>query len=171
MMKLSKRAKRMDRHHKARKRPGINLVSLMDIFTILVFFLLVNSSSVEQLPRQKDIKLPTSAAAQPARDTLVIFVTPQNILVQGREVAQVSQEVGNDDVLIKGLVDELKFLGSRSRIIADTEATKGGRAITVMGDEQIPYRLLRKILASCREADYTRIAFATMQKKQEGSKS
>ena len=40
MMEKSRRAKRMERHHKQRKQPALNMVSLMDIFTILVFFLL-----------------------------------------------------------------------------------------------------------------------------------
>ncbi|MCH8101169.1 MAG: biopolymer transporter ExbD, partial [Proteobacteria bacterium] len=43
-MVKSGRAKRMEKHHKRNKAMGtLNLVSLMDIFTILVFFLLVNS--------------------------------------------------------------------------------------------------------------------------------
>ena len=58
MMNKSKRAKRMERHHARRKQPALNLVSLMDIFTILVFFLLVSSSNVHQLPKKKDINLP-----------------------------------------------------------------------------------------------------------------
>ena len=44
---------------------SINLVSMMDIFTILVFFLLVNSSDVEVLPNAKEIVLPTSTAPHP----------------------------------------------------------------------------------------------------------
>jgi len=48
-MQKSHRAARMDRRHKRGKKAGValNLVSLMDIFTILVFFLLVNSTNVE----------------------------------------------------------------------------------------------------------------------------
>ena len=62
-MKFAGRAARMDRHHKRHKRStALNLVSLMDIFTILVFFLLVNSSDVEVLPSAKDVQLPESIA-------------------------------------------------------------------------------------------------------------
>ena len=60
-MVKSARAKRMEKHHKRHgKNVGLNLVSLMDIFTILVFFLLVNSSDVETLPNAKDLQLPES---------------------------------------------------------------------------------------------------------------
>ena len=82
-MEMSARAKRMQRYNKLRKQPALNLVSLMDIFTILVFFLLVTSSSSQQLPNSKDLRLPTSTAKKAPKDTLIIMVTNDNILVQG----------------------------------------------------------------------------------------
>jgi len=168
---MSKRAKRMERHHEQRKRPALNLVSLMDIFTILVFFLLVSSSNVQQLPNKKDIRLPASVATKAPQETLVIFVTRDKILVQGREVAVIASVVDSPDILIKGLVDELKFQSSNTGILSDAEPKNVGKAITVMGDEEISYQLIRKILASCREVNYTRIAFATLQKAQGGEKT
>ena len=170
MMEMSRRARRMERHHEQRKRPGINLVSLMDIFTILVFFLLVSSSNVQQLPNTKDIRLPTSVATKAPRETLVIFVTREKILLQGREVATVDEELESEDILISGLVEELKFQSSNTGVLSTSPAPEAGRAITIMGDEEISYQLIRKILASCRELDYTRIAFATIQKSQDGDK-
>ena len=66
-MKMSRRAKRMDRHHVRNSRhPRFNMISLMDIFTILVFFLLVNSAEV-QVTSTKAIKLPESVAEEKPR--------------------------------------------------------------------------------------------------------
>jgi biopolymer transport protein ExbD len=152
----------MERHHKSRKRPSINLVSLMDIFTILVFFLLVNSSTVQQLPAKKDIKLPTSVARKVPEETLIILVTQHNILVQGRRVADINQVVADNEELISGLEEELRYQGSRNLIL--NPSTQQAKAITIMGDENISYQVLRKILATCRELNYTRIAFAAIQK-------
>ena len=162
MMKMSRRARRMERHHQRRKGPGLNLVSLMDIFTILVFFLLVSSSNVQQLPSSKDIKLPTSVAKKAPEETLVIAVTDRDILVQGRKVVTTADVLQSGEDLIPGLVDELKFQATKMMFAA--RDTKKGRPVTIMGDENLPYELLRKILASCRQANYTRIAFAAMQK-------
>ena len=144
----------------------MNLVSLMDIFTILVFFLLVTSSNVQQLPNKKDIRLPTSIAKKAPKETLIISVTKRNILVQGREVARIDQVMANDSERIAGLEQELKFLYSKTSAINVTSDKPRGKAITIMGDEDIPYELLRKILATCRESNYTQIAFAAMQKVQ-----
>jgi biopolymer transport protein ExbD len=165
MMKMSRRARRMERHHQRRKDSGLNLVSLMDIFTILVFFLLVSSSSVQQLPSSKDIKLPTSIARKAPEETLVIAVTSRHILVQGRKVAQTAEVLASNEDLIPALVEELKFQASKMSFAVQDKSK--GRAVTILGDEALPYALLRKILATCRQANYTRIAFAANQKTRE----
>ena len=99
-MHKSKRAKRMEVRHKRHKAAGaLNLVSLMDIFTILVFFLLVNSSEVEVLPNAKDIQLPESIAEQKAKESVVILIGEENIIVQGTPIVKVSDVMrrrGND---------------------------------------------------------------------------
>lgn len=88
-MQQSQRAKRMEKRHKRAKRAAgqLNLVSLMDIFTILVFFLLVNSSDVEVLPNAKDVQLPQSIAEDKPEVSVVVLVGEENILVQGEPVA------------------------------------------------------------------------------------
>ena len=99
-MHKSKRAKRMEVRHKRHNAAGaLNLVSLMDIFTILVFFLLVNSSEVEVLPNAKDIQLPESIAEQKAKESVVILIGEENIIVQGTPIVKVSDVMrhrGND---------------------------------------------------------------------------
>ena len=83
-MKMSRRAKRMQRHHKRLKGgAAINLVSLMDIFTILVFFLLVNSSDVQNVPSTKDVILPESVAEQKPKETIFIVVSEKDLLSRG----------------------------------------------------------------------------------------
>ena len=161
MMKMSKRAQRMQKHQARHKDGGLNLVSLMDVFTILVFFLLVSSSTVQQLPSLKDIKLPASTASKLPEETLVIMVTDKDILVQGRKVSSTSQVLANQDDTIRDLADELKFQSQKVKLTAQDRSK--GMAVTIMGDEKISYALLRKILATCRQANYTRIAFAATQ--------
>jgi len=161
----------MERHHARRKQPALNLVSLMDIFTILVFFLLVSSSNVHQLPKKKDINLPTSIATKAPKETLIIAVTQRSILVQGREVAIINTIMQDNSPLIASLEKELNFQASKTRIEKNAAGKIKGKAVTIMGDENIPYELLRKILATCREANYTKIAFAAMQKAASGESS
>lgn len=166
MLEVSRRARRMERHHKFNKGSPLNLVSLMDIFTILVFFLLVNSSSTQQLPKKNELTLPKSIAQKAPEETIVIAITKSDLLVQGRKVADVSSLLTTESDDIPQLKKELDFLsGLSSQAVSQTveaEAT-AGRRITVMGDENTSYDVIRKILTTCRQANYTNVAFAATQ--------
>ena len=138
-MKMSDRAIRMARRNKKGKRTvGLNLVSLMDIFTILVFFLLVNSQQVEVLPNAKDLELPQSVAEQKSRETVVIMVTDEQILVQGRVVANVADVIKQDDLVITGLKEALQSQTDRV-LRRDALGDIADREVTIMGDKALPY--------------------------------
>ena len=163
-MVKSQRAKRMEKHHKRHKQSvGLNLVSLMDIFTILVFFLLVNSSDVEVLPNAKDIQLPESIAEEKAKETVTILISDEDIIVQGKPVARIDEVMqlkGND---IPQLREAL--LSQNDRVLRrEAQDDIEGREVTIMGDKEIPYRLLKKVMATCTASDYGRISLAVLQK-------
>ena len=163
-MVKSGRAKRMAKHHKRNRGAGaLNLVSLMDIFTILVFFLLVNSSDVETLPNTKDLQLPESIAEEKAKETVVILIGEEDIIVQGTPVAKVADVMkiqGND---IPALREAL--VSQNDRVLRrESQEDIEGREVTIMGDKEIPYRLLKKVMATCMASDYGQISLAVLQK-------
>lgn len=164
-MKPPLRARRNARRQRRSKRPAmLNLVSLMDIFTILVFFLLVNSSEVEVLSQDESLQLPESTSAQQPDSTLMLLVNAEHILVNGRPVASVQEVLASDETLIAALQDELTLRASRARPLTEAEQ-HSGRPITIMGDRDIPYALLKKIMASCAATDYRDIALAVVQQE------
>ena len=156
---IQKRAARRARMH---SDLDLNLVALIDIFTILIFFLLSNAGVVEVLPATKAIKLPESTAEMSPRETIVVMVNNQDILVDGRRVASVPEVLAAEGDLIAGLKAELDILGGRQTVRAENEAAK--RAVTIMGDKEIPYRLLRKVMVTCARANFTDVSFAVQQK-------
>jgi len=160
-MKKSNKAARMERHHKRFGGSGLNLVSLMDIFTILVFFLLVNSSSVQQLPSSKSVKLPASSAQQMPEETVILLVNNDQILVQGRVIMMADDAINSKGNLIPALFEEMTIQSASS---FKENAEEEGLDVTIMGDKQIPYKLLRKILATLSEANYTNISMAVMKR-------
>ena len=166
-MAKSARAKRMEKHHRRHKGAGaLNLVSLMDIFTILVFFLLVNSSDVQTLPNAKDLKLPESIAEKKPEENVVVLVGKTDILVQGKPVAKIADVMaiqGND---IPALREAL--LSQNDRVLRrEAKDDVAGREVTIMGDKDISYRLLKKIMATCTASDYGQISLAVLQKSSE----
>jgi biopolymer transport protein TolR len=164
-MKMSRRALRMERHHKrSRAGAGLNLVSMMDIFTILVFFLLVQSSDVEVLPSAKSVRLPESIAEKSPKQTVVVTVNDQDILVQGRKIASVPEVVNGEGDTIDALKTELEYQARRAPLAAG----KTQRDITILGDKEIPYRLLKKIMITCVRASYENISLAVLKKEAGG---
>jgi biopolymer transport protein ExbD len=162
-MKMSRRALRMERHHKrTRSAASLNMVSLMDIFTILVFFLLVHSSDVEVPPTAKSVRLPESLAEKLPKQTLVVTVNGEDILVQGRKVASVPEVMDSGSDLIEPLRVELDYQSHRTPTGA---AAPARREITILGDKEIPYRLLKKIMVTCVRASYDNISLAVLKKE------
>ncbi|MEM7099557.1 MAG: biopolymer transporter ExbD [Pseudomonadota bacterium] len=153
-MRGSNQGRRRERQKKG-KSATLNLVSLMDIFTILVFFLMVNSSEVEVLQTSSEIKLPDSNSEQRPENNIVISVSHDDLIVQGRPVAQIKELTGSEELVIEGLKTELAYQAARKG-----EMPEGGFEVTVMGDKELPYWLLKKILMTCQSTDFARVSLA-----------
>lgn len=162
-MKQSMHARRMAKHHKRTKsQPKLNLVSLMDIFTILVFFLLVNSSDVEVLESDKSIKLPDSVAEKLPEEMLIVKVSNEEILINGRSIIDINTVNNNSGKEIQALKTELEYLAAREPFKDEEEQAKG-RDVTIMADAKIPYTLLKKIMTTCALTEYRNISLAVSQ--------
>jgi biopolymer transport protein ExbD len=156
---LEKRAARKDRN---KQQLDLNLVSLIDIFTILIFFLLSSASEVETLPSFKSVKLPESTAERAPKETIVVVVSAADILVDGRRIASVADVMRTDGDLIAPLKAELDLLARRQVIRQENQAQN--QAVTIMGDKDIPYRLLRKVMVTSARANFTDVSFAVRRR-------
>jgi biopolymer transport protein ExbD len=161
-MKMTPRERRAERRSRNQNMVDMNLVSLIDVFTILIFFLLSNSGGVETLPSPKAVKLPESVAQTQPRDTIVVVVSGTEIIVDGRKVASVADVIDTPDDMIEGLKAELDIQAGRQVIRKENEAK--GRTLTIMGDKDIPYRLLRKIMYTSARANFSDVSFAVRQR-------
>jgi biopolymer transport protein ExbD len=160
-MQNLRRIKRMTRS-KRNKPSSLSLVSMMDIFTILVFFLLVNQSSSEELPSPDIIKLPDSVSEQKPEQTLVVLITADQILINGEIIATASEAMGLDDSFIPALRDRLQE--EAGKMISQTgAANERSRQVVIMGDRQIPFKFLKKVMATCTAAGFEKISLAVQQ--------
>lgn len=154
--------KRMARNHK-KKLPGLNLTSLMDVFTILVFFLLVNSSNSEVLEPPKKISLPDSVVETKPKETPVIVVSEESVTVQGEVVALTEDVINSKQDAILGISNKLEELKD-SVIGVSTQAISKSREVTILSHKTIPFKVLRKVMSSCTYAGYEKISLAVIQK-------
>jgi biopolymer transport protein ExbD len=161
-MKLTPLQKRAERRNRNKTMLDMNLVSLIDVFTILIFFLLSNSGGVDTLPSPKAVMLPESVALTAPRDTVVVVVSATEILVGGRKVADVADVLASTDDLIAPLKAELDIQAQRQVVLKENEAQS--KRLTIMGDKEIPYRLLRKIMVTSARANFSDVSFAVRQR-------
>jgi biopolymer transport protein ExbD len=139
----------------------------MDIFTILVFFLMLNASDVQVLQTNDAVSLPESTANTPAKETLLLMVTKNQVLLQGKLVAQTSDLMSQQEDTVEVLLKELDYHTSRKANLNDEQRLS--QSITIMGDSSIPYLLLKRLMQSCAQAGYTNIALAVENKTDSGS--
>ena len=161
-MKLTPIQKRAERKNRNQTMVDMNLVSLIDVFTILIFFLLSNATGVEILPSPKAVQLPESISQKAPTETVVVVISGTEILVQGRAIAPVAEVLAGEGDVIAPLKAELDIQASRQVVRADNEAKS--KAVTIMGDKDIPYRLLRKVMVTASQSGYSDISFAVRQK-------
>ncbi len=171
-MKFMGRAARMARHHKRNKAEGeINLVSMIDMLTVLVFFLLVYSSQeIEILPPAKDVQLPQSMAEETARDAVVVIITEREILMEGQSLGRISDILASRELIIPALKTALENQVERVLTEGSTQTEEeriASREVTIMADKEIPYQLLKRVMATSTAADYGQLSLAVLQKASE----
>lgn len=162
-MKLTPLQRRAERKNRNRSMVDLNLVSLIDVFTILIFFLLSNSGEAELLTSYKAVKLPESTAQKSPKETIVVTVSDTDIFVNAQRVASIAEVNTAQGDVIEPLKAELE-LQAQQRQAVKAENQAAPLAVTIMGDKNIPYSLLRKVMFSCARANYSDVSFAVRRK-------
>ena len=141
----------------------MNLTSLMDIFTILVFFLLINSGSIEVMEAPKDMTLPESLVEAKPRETVVIFIGVDTILVQGQAVALVADVLANEG----GATDPIatRLVALKNTVIGESAVTAAeSQEVTILADKTTPFAVIKTIMSVCTGQGYENVSLAVIQK-------
>ena len=163
-MKTSRRIARMSRNR--RKVPGLNLTSMMDVFTILVFFLMFHSGTSELLQEPKSVSLPDSVVESKPRETVVIVVGRDEVTVQDEIVARVADIQAMPGQEITPISERLAAL--RQNVIGiSTQAVAESQEVTVLADKSVPFNVVKTIMSTCTGQGYSRISLAVIQKATE----
>jgi biopolymer transport protein ExbD len=160
-MRSSRRIKRMSRNRV--KITKMNLTSLMDVFTILVFFLLVNSGSVEVVEAPKDVTLPESVVESKPRETVVISISADEVLVQGKLVAFVEDILSDKEGSLDPINARLAEL-KESVIGINTKTVAGSQEVTILADRSVPFTVIKTVMSTCTAEGYENVSLAVIQK-------
>ena len=160
-MRNTRRIKRMSRNRV--KITKMNLTSLMDVFTILVFFLLINTGSVEVMEAPKFVTLPESRVETKPRETVVIFVSKDEVLVQGKAVALVADILADESATIDPIT--LRLAELKENIVGpNTLAVAGSQEVTILADKSVPFAVIKKIMTTCTGEGYENVSLGVIQK-------
>jgi len=149
---------------------SLNLTSLMDVFTTLVFFLVIHQSTSEVLETPNQIALPESVMDEKPRETVVIFISPEQVTVQGEPVALVAEIRATSRQDIGAIAQRLaelsqNVIGLKTRDVAESEE------VTILADKSVPFSVIKKVMSTCTSQGYGRISLAVVEKESETSRN
>jgi biopolymer transport protein TolR len=166
---------RIKRHRKRSHKGGeagghMTLVPFIDMLMILVVFLLVHTSDVDVLPNTKNISIPESISDKKPTPSVVVMITKDDLLVDGHSVAKVSDVIAASDPVIVPLKQALQ--SQADTVLADAAKQDiAKREVTILGDRHTPYSVLRKVMATCTDADYGKVSLAVIEREQRAPRS
>ena len=160
-MRDSRRMKRLERNNRKSGHIaglGLNLIPMMDVLSVLVFFLLFHSFN-GTMPEAR-IVLPDSVVETSPRQTITIVVTPEVVMIQGDAVINTPELLADSMGTVHEVTARLEQLERNIVGIISTES----KEITLLADKTIPYNVLKKIMSTCTASGYGRISLAVVQK-------
>lgn len=137
----------------------LSLVALMDIFTILVFFLLLNTGEAQKIENAKFVRLPDSTKGSLPHEQLLIMLNEQEIWVAKEKIAEVNEVLKGPEDTIEPLAQALQAHTEKLDSITPFQE-KNGLAVVIMADKEVPFVLLKSVMATCRLHNYRNISLA-----------
>jgi biopolymer transport protein ExbD len=157
----SYRIKRRKRHAGA---SHFALVPFIDMMTILVVFLLAHTAEVDILPNTKNISIPQSLSERKPNAAVVVMVTKDSVFVDGKLVGSVADIVANTANVFAPL--KAALIAQNALALGGAEKTDAAkREVTIMGDKNTPYSVLKKIMLTCSDAEYGKVSFAVVERE------
>jgi biopolymer transport protein ExbD len=155
-----------------KKRPisaSLQLTPMIDMFIVVLIFLLMAFSTGKVLV-SPHLKLPAAQQVEELTVAPVVSVTragagPQGgvITLEGSEVATlVDLNDQRDDWLIHKLKEQLEVFKHNWKVTNPTKQFPG--RIIVQADQQLDFRVLKKVIYSCGVAGYPHVHFAVHPK-------
>lgn len=159
---------RSENRQKRQDRGGVRLqlTSMMDMFTILLVFLLkVFSTSGQMINPSQDLTLPTSKVQHPPEVGLDVTVSNDWVLVNGKPVERTSEIQQNDGYILPKLQAALQQYAREGRRLEEQYGTKFSGKVTIQGDKHLPYSTLIKVLATCGQTDFPNMRLVVYQEE------
>lgn len=181
-----------DRHNRPAGKKGRNVVAMLsltamvDMFTVLVVFLLQNYQTTgEVLEINDEVKLPIASAVKELRPAHVVIISKEQLILDQYKLATFEQIKAQPDWKIENLFNRLtdafrqaedrrraSGLGTLKEAVNETKQNvlkadpKDDRRVTVQADKEIDFLTIKKVMYTITEAGASEINFAVIKEEQ-----
>jgi biopolymer transport protein ExbD len=154
------------RRHRERRHGASHfaLIPFIDMMTILVVFLLAHTADVDILPNTKNIAIPQSISDRKPSAAVVVMITRDSVLVDGKVVGSVADVAANQGQIFAPLKTAL-LAQNATMLNSEQQHDISKREVTIMGDKATPYSVLKKIMLTCSDAEYGKVSFAVVERE------
>jgi biopolymer transport protein ExbD len=154
------------RRHRERRHGASHfaLIPFIDMMTILVVFLLAHTADVDILPNTKNIAIPQSISDRKPSAAVVVMITRDSVLVDGKVVGSVADVTANQGQVFAPLKAAL-LAQNATMLNSEQQHDISKREVTIMGDKATPYSVLKKIMLTCSDAEYGKVSFAVVERE------
>jgi len=164
---------RIKKHNTGSGKVSLNLTSMMDMFTIILVFLLKTFSTEGQLLQPSDhLQLPKSTVGKAPEIALDVVVTRKEILVNDSPVliendADPNKLVAADyNRIITPLYERMVIFANESKKMEELYGTEFTGKVTIQGDYKLPFSLLVKIMYTCGQAEFGNMRLVVYRKNE-----
>jgi biopolymer transport protein ExbD len=165
-------AKKRGRGTKLKKREGLTLTSMMDMFTIILVFLIMNYSAEGSLLTNADnLVLPNSTSKKRPKEVhLQISVTHDVVCVDNIPVVPTEDvrriPLDEPDPIVAKLEERLAAAYKQEEEMVKLGAlSKVEGIITIQIDKNIEFDIMYKIMNTCGKVGYNNMNFAVMERE------
>ena len=150
---------------------SLMLTSLVDMFTIIVIFLLMNfSANGEVLYMSKDIKLPDAYHGAQLERAPVISVSNDSVTFDGKLLISTADLAKGDVLNVPELEDALRDEKRRyEQIHANDPDHPFKGLVNVQADRRIAFKVIKRVMFACNQSGFGNINFAALSR--EGAKT
>lgn len=158
---------RIKKHNTDPGKVRLNLTSMMDMFTIILVFLLKTYSTEGMLIQPSEyLTLPSSIIDQSPEVALDLVISKEWIMVNHEPVEKVSNILAQDGLIVKKLQNKLEVYAREAKRMEELYGTKFSGKVAIQGDREISYKLLVKVMATCGKADYPNMRLVVYKKEE-----
>lgn len=153
--------------HKIAQNADLLITPLVDMFVIIVLFLIANFSATgDVLMMSKDIVLPEAANVQDVQLVPVVMISMSEVSVSGTVIGR-SDDLSREEYLnIPALEEKLRDMRKQYEDLhAYAKDSEGGFKgdINIQAHKEVQFKIIKRVMFSCASAGYNNINFATMQ--------